>query len=146
MDSDEQSTDECPRRELWWAIYCSLGRFYECFFSSWVPPARATTNNFSLGRFCDCCVFFVSAPGASCNELFNHLTFEFTLSNMVSDSDSESEMSVEYLGSNSDCRQPQNCTTGDVEIEETSSITLTQQAAVSSLLSYTYKITYCIFN
>ena len=36
MDSDEQSTDECPRRELWWAIYCSLGRFYECcvFFAS----------------------------------------------------------------------------------------------------------------
>ena len=77
-------------------------------------------------------------------ELFDNLTFEFTLSNI--DTDSESDMSVEYMGSNSDSRQPQNCTTGDVEIEETSSITLTQQAAVSSLLSYTYKITYCIFN
>ena len=39
------------------------------------------------------------------DELFNHLTFEFTVSNIDSDSDSESEMSVEYLGSNSDCRQ-----------------------------------------
>ena len=77
-------------------------------------------------------------------ELFDHLIFEFTLSNI--DTDSESDMSVEYMGSNSDSRQPQNCATGDVEIEETSSITLTQQAAVSSLLSYTYKITYCIFN
>ena len=57
-------------------------------------------------------------------ELFNHLTFEFTLSNI--DSDSESDMCAEYMGSNSDSRQPQNCTTGDVEIEETSSITLTQ--------------------
>ena len=70
---------------------------------------------------------------------FDKFTFEFTLSEV--ESDLESDTSIEYIGTNMYHRQDQNCTTGADEeinnspIHKTSSITLTQQDAASSLLN-----------
>ena len=71
-------------------------------------------------------------------ESFDKFTFEFTLSNV--ESDSESHTSVEYIGTKMNRRQTQNCANGSDEqidnsrAEDPPSFSLTQQAAATSLL------------